>query len=325
MLVLCRVFIYSANPPNLCQEHLFIKTPKTTHNVRIIQCFDANTGFSHPIRRIPANNLIIYWYRDNGKKMFSLFDFCDGLCILCSNMWRGLLVLLFLGGCATSYLPMSVYTTIDSDLLSVATIQRITDDAAPVHFYIEGDGHSFDGAGRPTYDPTPRGTFMRDLAAADDAPNVVYMARPCQFEMDDNCTQSDWTDGRFSSHVIDSMAMAIKYIAAGRPIVLVGYSGGALASGLIIKNYPEIKTEKWITIAGVLNHSDWTQYFGDSPLSASLDLNELPHIPQLHYVAEHDKVVPIALSRRWTGGNNLIIIPGATHNKFPEIKLDFSY
>lgn len=239
-------------------------------------------------------------------------------------MWRAIFILFCLSGCVATHVPYTILTPINSDLFQIVNIEKITDENFPIHIYIEGDGHAFDAAGRPTADPTPRGRFMRDLAAADASPNVAYIARPCQFEMDETCRPVDWTSGRFSRRVIDSMAVAVEHVAGNRPIILIGYSGGALVSGLIIQNYPQINVQKWITIAGVLNHSDWTAYFGDDALSHSLDLNVLPNIPQTHYVAQNDKTVPIELSTKWTQGKNLIIVPNATHNKFPELKLNFS-
>ena len=226
--------------------------------------------------------------------------------------------MLLLTGCISNWHAPDdfIYIPIQTDAFEIATWQKILMPGAPTHIYIEGDGHAFDGRGAPTRNPTPRGTFLRDLATADDAPNVVYMARPCQYIKSPTCDQADWTHGRFSSRVIDSMATAIEKIVGAGPVVLIGYSGGALVSGLIIQNHPEINAEKWVTIAGVLNHYDWTQYFGDSPLKTSMNLNELPNIPQTHYVAENDKIVPLSLSKQWTDGENLVIIPNATHDDF---------
>jgi len=204
----------------------------------------------------------------------------------------------------------------------IAYWTRDTDPAVPVRIYIEGDGHAFDGHGRPTRDPTPRGHMVRDWAAADTSPNVAYLARPCQYVMSPECTTHDWTDGRFAQDIITEMSDAVRWIARGRPVILVGYSGGAMISGLIIEQNPDLNVREWITVAGVLNHADWTEYFGDSPLSGSLNMNTLPRVPARHYVAENDKVVPRALSQRWLGDENLIIVPNATHNKFPDFSID---
>ena len=243
-------------------------------------------------------------------------------------MARGVWVfVLLLTGCVSDWRAPDdfVYRSILAGRYEIATWQKINDSKSPIHIYLEGDGYAFNGRGVPTDDPTPRGTFLRNLATSDNALNVVYMARPCQYTMPPTCSQSDWTDGRFSSDIVDSVSSAIKAVANNRPIILIGYSGGAMLSGLVIKNHPEINVAKWITIAGVLNHSDWTEYFGDSPLVSSMNLDELPHLPQVHYVAQDDKTVPIELTKKWTGGKNMIIVPNSTHSKFEQIELDFTY
>lgn len=241
-------------------------------------------------------------------------------------MWQVLFpFILVLAGCVANDTDpgMTIVVPNRADLYSVATIQKITDPDAPVHIYIEGDGRAFNNRGRATYNPTPHSYFMRNMAAADTAPNVAYIGRPCQFIMDDKCNTTDWTDGRFSSAMVDSVASAIKTIAGKRPVILIGYSGGAMISGLIVQNHNEIDVKQWITIAGVLNHDDWTRYFGDAPLKHSLNMNTLPHVSQVHYIAEQDKIVPNTLSRKWIGNNKVHVIHNAVHDTIPIINLDF--
>lgn len=238
----------------------------------------------------------------------------------------GILFLLFLSGCVWPWRAPSEFqeSIIDTDKYSIFTYQKITDSVSPIHIYIEGDGHAFDVAGRATADPTPRGTFLRDLAIRDTHINVAYMARPCQYVMSGGCNRSDWTDGRFSPEIIDSMSSAIKQVAQNRPIILIGYSGGAMISGLVILQNPNLDMQKWITIAGVLNHNDWTEYFGDTPLFRSLNIYELPHLPQIHYIADGDKVVPNSLSYKWLSDKRLELLPESSHTNIPNIKLDFA-
>ena len=220
--------------------------------------------------------------------------------------------------------PMDfVESVIKTDKFDIFTYTRINNNTAPIHIYIEGDGNSFDAYGMPTSNPTPHGTFIRELAAQDTSPNVVYMARPCQYIMSAQCNKSDWTYGRFSPDVIESTAIAIRKIAKKRPVVLIGYSGGAMISGLVIQNYPDINVQKWITVAGVLNHADWTEYFGDSPLTDSENLTTLPRVPQIHYIADRDHVVPNELSRKWVPEHNLVTVPNSTHHRFENLNLKF--
>lgn len=233
---------------------------------------------------------------------------------------------LLLFGCArTWHVPDDfIIQDITAPDYTIRTYQKLTSATHPIHIYIEGDGHAFNSRGIPTHNPTPRGTFMRELAAQDLHPNVAYIARPCQYNMSENCTQSDWTDGRFSQKIIDNITYVIQTVSDNRPIILVGYSGGALLSGLIITQHPEINVTQWITIAGVLNHNDWTHYFGDKPLIKSIDMDSIPTLPQTHYIADQDDIVPYQLSKKWTTGKNLITISNATHSNFPNIKINFN-
>ncbi len=215
-----------------------------------------------------------------------------------------------------------IYVPIDTGEYEIATWQKINNPKdSYIHIYIEGDGNAFDVYGQPTSNPTPRGTLVRDLAARDNFDNVVYIARPCQFISNQNCSESDWTSGRFSKKIIDAESNAVAQVAGDKKITLVGYSGGALVSGLVINQNPKMKIEKWITIAGVLNHKKWTDFFGDEALGESMDLKSLPNVPQKHFIGGRDRVVPVALAQSWANVDDIIIIENATHDDFGEIKI----
>ncbi len=243
-------------------------------------------------------------------------------------MTRGILLgFLLLCGCVSTWRAPDEFTfvPVNAGEFEIATFQKITDPTTPIHIYIEGDGHAFNGRGMPTSDPTPHGTFMRDMAISDTAPNVVYIARPCQFIMSPTCHRTDWTTGRFSGRIVDAIGRVVADVAATRPIILIGYSGGAMVSGLVITRRPDLDVRKWITIAGVLNHADWTEYFGDAPLTESLNMTELPPVPQLHYVGAMDDTVPPELTYRMADYADIVVVPNATHGDFGELVLDFAY
>lgn len=219
----------------------------------------------------------------------------------------------FLASCTFMRVPdFFVYREIKTQNYKLASWQKKLNSNTPIRIYIEGDGHAFNHIGMPTSDPTPRGTFLRQIAFNDPHENVVYLARPCQFVKDKNCQQIDWTTGRFSKKVIDSMAQAVQKIASNHPIVLIGYSGGGLVSGLIIDQHPELKVIKWITLAGVLNHTKWTESLKLPPLKNSLDLKKMPNVEQHHYVGDKDEIVPFQLTQDITP-KNITILSGATH------------
>lgn len=231
-------------------------------------------------------------------------------------MKKILFVLLLLCGCRGISVPDSfTYKEIETDSYKFASWQKITDKKAPIRIYIEGDGYAFNHLGYPTTNPTPHGTFLREIAFNDPNPNVVYLARPCQFVEDIRCSQKDWTTGRFSQDIVNSTTQAIKNITGRQKMVLVGYSGGALLSGLIINQNPQLPVKKWITLAGVLNHIKWTEDLNLQPLKDSINLEKLPTIPQLHLIGDKDKTVSYKLTESLVDNKNLVVIPGATHDK----------
>ena len=200
----------------------------------------------------------------------------------------------------------------------IANWYRMDQPGEPLKIYIEGDGHAFDRDGQPTDNPTPESTFMRELAAGDPSPNVVYLARPCQY-FQGGCSVNDWTDGRFSEAVIRSMDTTVAGLmkkARTDRVILIGFSGGAQVAGLIAVRHPE-RVKKIITIAGVLDPAAWTAYHGDRPLTGSLNLKDrqdvFQTIPQAHFAGEKDPVVPVALIQDFVGKAPLTVVPGAGH------------
>ena len=231
-------------------------------------------------------------------------------------MKRALLFLFLLCGCRGIVVPDSfTYKEIETDTYKLASWQKITDKYKTIRIYIEGDGYAFNHLGYPTTNPTPKGTFLREIAFSDPNPNVVYLARPCQFVKDARCIVKDWTTGRFSQDIINAVSQAIANISNKQPIVLIGYSGGALLSGLVIEQNPQMPIKKWVTLAGVLNHTKWTEDLNLPPLIDSIDLEKLPNVPQLHFIGDQDTTVSYKLTGSLVDNRNLVVIPKATHDK----------
>lgn len=210
----------------------------------------------------------------------------------------------------------SVVQTADFDF---AVWQKIEQPNAPYKVYIEGDGYAFNAYGRPTDNPTPRGTFMRSTAFADRHPNVIYMARACQFVQNKKCEQKYWTTARFAPEIVAAQATAVKQIVGTRPVTFVGFSGGAQIASLIAVTHLEIKVQKIITIGGNLNHPAWTAYHNVPPLDESADLNDyraaFAKILQIHYVGSKDTVMPPELNQNFVADTaEVVVVEGATHN-----------
>lgn len=235
-----------------------------------------------------------------------------------------------LTGCQSMVVPQNFqYKEIETRDFTLASWQKLTTPGQPVKIYIEGDGRAFNASGKPSLNPTPRGDMIRSTAFGDPCPNVVYLARPCQFINGGICSQRHWTTARFAPEVINSEAEAIRQIAGNSPVILIGYSGGANVAGLIAVNKPNINVKKVITIAGNLDHLAWTQYHNLPPLNESMSLesyhDQFAKIPQHHYAGSKDKVIPPQLIEAFVGDPaKVTIVQGADHGSgyekiYPEI------
>lgn len=232
-------------------------------------------------------------------------------------LWLGLLLL---SGCKSINIPSEFrYEVIKDQDFNIASWQKITNPKSVYKIYIEGDGYAFNAYGRPTQNPTPKGTLVRELAFGDSSPNVIYLARPCQYVNSTMCSQKYWTTARFAPEVINAEYEAIKQIAGDNPVILIGFSGGAQIAGLVASTKSGLNIKKIISIAGNLDHLTWTNYHHLPPLSASMNLqnyyNQFVKIPQIHYVGVEDKVIPPHLVKNFAKNNaQVICIDGATHN-----------
>ncbi len=237
------------------------------------------------------------------------------------------LSLLFLSACAHGpQADIFVYKEIIAPPFVLASWQKITDVNKPFKFYIEGDGHAFNSSGRPSKDPTPKNKMFRNLAFKDSAPNVIYLARPCQYTTNENCDVKYWSGARFAPEVISSAKDAIKQTAGDGEIVLIGFSGGAQIAGLAALD-KNLNVRRVVTVAGNLDHKAWAAYHKLPPLEGSLNLADYKEdffkIPQKHYAGSKDKVIPAELIITFAEGKAEVeIVKNATHSKgYEDIKL----
>lgn len=230
-------------------------------------------------------------------------------------------VLLFLTNCSSITVPSDyVYKEVETRNFTIATWQKITNPQGIYKIYIEGDGYAFNAHGKPTQDPTPKGTLVRKLAFGDNSPNVIYLARPCQYIKSPICSKRHWTTARFAPEVINAEYETIKQITGNNPVILIGFSGGAQVAGLVSSAKPGLNVKKIITIAGNLDHLAWTQYHNLPPLNESMNLEsyrtQFAKLPQIHYVGSNDEVIPLVLVRKFVGNDDLIVeVNGASHNE----------
>lgn len=234
--------------------------------------------------------------------------------------WFVFCCFVLLSACQSVRVPADfVYHEIKTSTFTIASWQKVTNPDAGYRVYIEGDGAAFNANGLPSNNPTPHGVFMRDICFKDDAPNVVYLARPCQYVKDDYCNVAYWTTKRFAPEVVEAEYAAVEQITKGEPVTLIGFSGGAQIAGLITVLHPKLNVQKVITIAGNLDHKAWTDYHKLPALDGSLNLKDykkaFAQIPQKHFVGEKDKVIPPVLTEKFVAGDKIVVVKGASHAK----------
>lgn len=217
---------------------------------------------------------------------------------------------------------------IQTSQFKLASYQKITKPGKDVNIYIEGDGHAWISKSVLSKDPSPHSSTAMQLAAADPNPNVVYLARPCQYSPQDLktvCKPKFWSQARYSPAVIKSLNNAINQIklqSKSRRINLIGYSGGGTLAVLIASKRKDIASIR--TIAGNLDLRTMDKIHNTTPLAESIDpmnvATSVKHIPQIHFCGAKDKVVPAIVALNFMHAAQLspktvVIVKDASHDK----------
>ena len=215
---------------------------------------------------------------------------------------------------------------VDTGRFVLTAFVRISQPRVPLHVYIEGDGFAWRSRTEPSLDPTPREATGLVLAAQDPGPNVVYLARPCQFTpmaMNPACGIPYWTGRRFAADVIESMNAAVSHFAAltpGQPVELIGYSGGGAVAVLIAARRDDVDSIR--TVAGNLDDEFVNRLHGVSPMPESENAMDFAHrvarIAQVHFSGADDTVVPPSVAQRFVEATGrqcaqALSVPGLSH------------
>lgn len=187
----------------------------------------------------------------------------------------------------------------DDKVINIIYFEKNITPGKPYNIYIEGDGLAFVN-GYPSDNPTPNELMMFKLAAYDSRPNVIYLARPCQYlNLQENsyCQQSLWTYKRFAPEVIDIYENIIPLIAKNHDVNLIGFSGGgAVAILLAARGNKNLRISSIATLAGNLDIVAFNKHHNVLQMPESLNpidyTAQVKHIPQIHFAAMQDKIVP---------------------------------
>lgn len=218
---------------------------------------------------------------------------------------------------------------IETDFFTITTYSKITNKEYPINLYIEGDGFSWVKRNLISKNPTPKFPLALELAALDNTPNVIYMARPCQytkFKREGLCETKYWSEYRFSEKVINSMNQAINILTKGLPkplLNLIGYSGGGGIATIIASRRNDINSIR--TVGGNLDHIVFNNYHHVSPMTGSINPSDIAfkisNIPQNHFIGIKDDVMPQAVLNNFIKKTQndkcikVIFLENASHTK----------
>ena len=178
----------------------------------------------------------------------------------------------------------------------IYSLQKINNNKDVV-VYIEGDGLSWIDRFTPSSDPTPVDPLTFKLAKLDQNPNVIYLARSCQYIRNNECRKEIWTKLQYSKPIIGLYEQILEEIAQRHSKVhLIGYSGGSVIAMYLASSLDKKKVKSVRTIAGNINPNEFTKLLNLSSYQTSINLDliddKIKDISQTHYYGNKDKVIP---------------------------------
>jgi hypothetical protein len=216
----------------------------------------------------------------------------------------------------------------------ITAYERVRRKGDPVTLYIEGDGDTLFGHDPSSFDePAPNDPVALHIATRDLGPNVIWLARPCQYTQtlkdgkpSHDCPSKIWGSARYGVEAVTAMNTAIDDIKTRYNVPgfdLVGYAGGGAMALLIASGRNDILTIR--TVGGILDTDLYAYMHKAAPLTDSANptaiATKLANIPQNHFTGLGDFDAPAALYdsyRRAAGPSTCIrntIIGKTEHEK----------
>ena len=253
-----------------------------------------------------------------------------------SNILVLSLFISILAGCTANNLPFMREETaqrlasaawmvgrdIPSGALPLRAYERMHEHREPANIYIGGEG-DIHGLG---FNRAPENPVALHLATKDDADNLAYIARPCQYIDVKDCTQKYWGGNEYSDDVINAYSLALNDMVARYDIEgfnLIGYSGGAAIAALLADKRSDILSIR--SVAGILDTDTYSVIHEKAAFEGSVNpilaAANIKDIPQFHFIGGKDTQVPPAVLHGYiqaTPPSNCIhslMVQEATHNK----------
>jgi hypothetical protein len=219
--------------------------------------------------------------------------------------------------------------------------ERITNKGGYATVYIEGDGQTWVTPFIPSKYPNPINPVSLHMATRDLSDNVIYLARPCQYNQlpKDVCSDpSHWTESRYSKSAINSIQRALNNIKKRNKLKgfhIVGWGGGGSVAIIVSARRNDVMSLR--TVAAVFDHESLTRALKTHPYKNSLNPVDfafmLSDVPQHHFIGKQDTIISSGFYHKYrerVGSSSCVrysIIDNAAHelgwvNKWDHL-LDF--
>lgn len=182
---------------------------------------------------------------------------------------------------------------VHTDHFDLQAFERMHQRNTPATLYIEGDGKAHVGRANHIFDATPVNPVALHLASKDDAINLGYLGRPCQYteefkrEEGDTvfCEDQYWTGEEYSAEIMGGYNQALDVMKKRYGITafnLVGYDGGANIAAKLAATRKDILSLRTVAPRFDMN-------------VLQDELGALRYIPQHHFIGGADTVTPPAV------------------------------
>ena len=188
----------------------------------------------------------------------------------------------------------------------IQSFERVYKKGEPATIYIEGDGNYTVAIKSLSEDnPTPTDPVALRMAAQDSGNNVIWVARPCQYNKGWKADKKDCpveysTTKRFAPEVIETYNQVLDNIKSYYNIPsfdLVGYDGGAAIAVILGSQRADIKSIR--TVAGTLDPNTVANLNKQPYQQGSLNPMDfaagIANIPQRHFIGKLDRTTPPAV------------------------------
>ena len=225
---------------------------------------------------------------------------------------------------------------IEAEPYNITAYERIMTKGTTANVYIEGGELVWDNFRKDHETATPSNPLALHLATRDNAQNIIWLARPCQFthapKIDGSaCTREEWANGRFSVTNLRAMNTALdnvkkKYGYTG--FNLIGVQDGAGVAVHLAAARNDILSLR--TVSGMIDTYAFQIAYklekhetliDDTSKNPAIHASALTKLPQQHFFGEWaDDISPaVAQSFRQKASNSSCIrvseVKGVTDEK----------